>query len=247
MKGGELTWDGGGATLLAALLAAAVVVVGYFVQQGIARATARGQLYADALRAVNDYLEAQYLVKRHDGSSTVRWDIIRHLSDVQSRLMYYQSALVQLAPTAVAEAYAAYVAAARTEAGEQMKIGWAAPPIKRDEQVSRVEPVPHPDTDRARNRLVDLMSPRAMLAGRGVVGLAIGSVLVPAISILIVPMVLDGWSEGLALAAQALSFLVFLALGVYLWPMKRARLPAAILVSLAAAMLAGTSLLLYAF
>lgn len=240
---GELTWDGGGATLLAALLAAVIVVAGYFVQQGIARATARGQLYADALRAVNDYLEAQYLVKRHDGTSTVRWDIIRHLSDVQSRLMYYQSALVQLAPTAVAEAYAAYISAARTEAGEQMKIGWAAPPIKRDEDVSNVAPVPHPDTDRARDRLLDLMSPRAMLTGRGVVGLVIGSGLLPAISLLIVPMLFDGWSEGLALAAQTLTLLVFLALGVYLWPMKRTRLPAAVLVVLAAATLAGTSLL----
>ncbi len=89
---GQFGWDGI-ATIIAAVLAAAVAVCGYAIQQRMARRERRAAIYSEALRAVEDYLEAPYLVRRRDGSAANRQAITTHISDVQSRLAYHRALL----------------------------------------------------------------------------------------------------------------------------------------------------------
>jgi len=117
------------------LLAAVVAVLGYRHQQLAARKLARSTMYAEALRAVLDYLEGPYRVRRHDGTPETRRFITDSLSEVQSRIAFHSSWLDIDAPTAVAEAYRALVTAARNEADAQMTAAWALPALVRDDQV----------------------------------------------------------------------------------------------------------------
>lgn len=117
------------------LLAAAVAVLGYRHQQLTARKLARSTMYAEALRAVLDYLEGPYRVRRHDGTPEARRSIIDALSEVQSRIAFHSSWLDIDAPSLVAGAYRDLLTAARNEAGPQMTQAWALPPLTRDDQV----------------------------------------------------------------------------------------------------------------
>lgn len=143
MSGGDglfdnFTWDHGAALLaaaLAAFIAAGVAVTGYVMQQRASRRDQRAVLYAEALRAVEDYREAPYRVRRRDGSHDARRAITDHISDVQSRISFHSGWLRLNAPAPVAEAYDTYVAAARAEAGAQMTDAWAQPATVRDEDV----------------------------------------------------------------------------------------------------------------
>ncbi len=141
----------------AAIVAALVAVGGYFVQQGIARRERRHTVYAEALRAVEDYLEAPYLVARHDGSSASRHALVQHISEVQSRLNYYCGLLRLHAPRRVHEAYDAYVTIAREEAGAQMTAAWRSKPIKRDRDVPRGSEFPRNGSSAARNQVINVM------------------------------------------------------------------------------------------
>ncbi len=119
----------------AALVAAVVAVAGYFIQQRRTRSERRDAVYAEALRAVEDYLEAPYLIRRHDGTDGTRQELVRRLSNVQSRIAYYCALLRLHASRRVSEAYDAYVAAARHEAGVQMTEAWKTRPTRRDRDV----------------------------------------------------------------------------------------------------------------
>jgi hypothetical protein len=175
---GTMTWDGI-ATLIAAGIAALVVVVGYFVQQAIARAAKRSDLYARAMQAIEDYVEGPYVVRRRDGSAAARLSTTRQLSEVQSRLRYFESALTQDAPTSLSRAYAELVATARLEAGSQMSEAWRSRPTRRDRDVPLVKPMPQPRTDLAKRKVAALMAPGAHLLGRAAVGLVVGLGVVP--------------------------------------------------------------------
>jgi hypothetical protein len=92
-------------------------VLGYSFQQQLARRERCAGIYSEALRAVEDYLEAPYLIRRRDGSALTRTALTKHVSDIQSRIAYY-SALLQIhAPEKVSLAYNNLVQAARSEAG----------------------------------------------------------------------------------------------------------------------------------
>lgn len=117
------------------LLAAAVAVLGYRRQQLAARKLTRSTMYAEALRAVLDYLEGPYRVRRHDETPATRRSITDSLSEVQSRIAFHSSWLDIGAPTAVAGAYRNLVTAARNEAGPQMTQAWALPTLARDDRV----------------------------------------------------------------------------------------------------------------
>lgn len=131
---GTLSWDGF-ATTAAAVFAAVVVVGGYFLQQHWARSTKRMEVYSEALRAVEDYLESVYLIYRKDGSPETQQRLIAHLSEIQSRIAYYKSLLRLHAPSAVASAYDELVAAVRAEAGAQITAAWKARPISSRKKV----------------------------------------------------------------------------------------------------------------
>ena len=130
-----ISWDGI-ATIIAAALATAVAVIGYSIQQRIARKQRRAEIYSEALRAVEDYLEAPYLVRRRDGSASARQVITTHVSDIQSRLSYYGALLDIHANSEISTAYKALVSATRSEAGKAMREAWEARPTRRDRGVS---------------------------------------------------------------------------------------------------------------
>ena len=124
-----LTWDGL-AAIIAAVIAALVVVAGYFLQQYFARRERRALIYSEALRAVADYLEAPYLIRRKDGSPETQQRLVSHVSEVQSRISFYTSLLRLHAPVKVNEAYDALVGVAREEAGGNMTAAWHEKPVR---------------------------------------------------------------------------------------------------------------------
>lgn len=160
LAGGSFTWSEG-ATLLAAvaaaLIAALVAVVGYSWQQRAARRDQRATMYAEALRAVEDYLEAPYRIRRRDGSVEARLAITDHISDVQSRISFHTGWLGIHAPQDVGTAYAAFVLAAQQDAGPQMTAAWQAPPTTRDEDVPLGQRYDRAGADRARDRALAAM------------------------------------------------------------------------------------------
>lgn len=130
----SITWDGT-ATLIAGVLAAGIAILGYSFQQKLARRERLASIYSEALRAVEDYLEAPYLLRRRDGSHSTRTALTKHVSEIQSRIAYY-SALIQIhGPKRVSAAYGKLVKAARSEAGPQMSAAWKEKPTKRDRDV----------------------------------------------------------------------------------------------------------------
>lgn len=123
------------ATIIAAAIAAAALVVGYFVQQGRARRERRAQAYGEAIRAVEDYLEAPFLVLRRDGTRATQRHITDHISEIQSRIAFHKSELAIYAGQDIADAYALFERAARKEAGTAMTKAWNAKPIRNGRQV----------------------------------------------------------------------------------------------------------------
>ena len=156
---GPVTGDGI-ITLLAAVLAAVVVMIGYSIQKKQAREAEQATVYGEAIRAVHDYLEAPYRVRRRDGGSVARMAITDHVSDVQSRLAYYDTLLRVHAPTDVATAYKTLVATAKKEAGPQMTAAWKARPTRNDREVPMGAKFDQPLSTAALETVIDLMGQR---------------------------------------------------------------------------------------
>lgn len=146
------------AAALGALIAAIVIVGGYRAQKDQARREHRVQVYAEALRAVEDYLEAPYLVRRRDGSHQRRQDLVGHVSEVQSRIELHRGWLRLHATPETCDAYEEFVRAARAEAGSHMTTAWKSRPVRRDRDVPLTAPLPRPRSDAARRRLLEAMS-----------------------------------------------------------------------------------------
>lgn len=140
----------------AAAIAAVVAVAGYNRQQKLARAERLATTFSEALRAVEDYVEAPYRIRRRDGSHQARMAITNHISEVQSRLKYYGALIALHADADVIDAYEQYVAAARTTAGGQMTAAWKEAPTRRDRQVPLGNAYPQP-TSAARNGVLAAM------------------------------------------------------------------------------------------
>lgn len=154
-----VTWFGGDgvATIIAAVLGAAVVVAGYLWQQRAARHERRAGIYSEAIRAVEDYLEAPFLVLRREETKSALRELTTHISDIQSRIVYYRAMLQVYAPAKVATAYIQFVAAARTEAGSAMTAAWNTAPIRRGEDVPLGSRFSRSASDAALNHLISRM------------------------------------------------------------------------------------------
>lgn len=131
----SMSWDGI-ATIIAAVLAVVIALIGFSVQQRAARKERLAEIYSEALRAVEDYLEAPYLVRRRDGSAAARQVITTYVSGIQSRLSYYRTLLDIHAHPEVSDAYGTLVSAARSEAGTAMRKAWSERPTLLDRGVS---------------------------------------------------------------------------------------------------------------
>jgi len=154
-----ISWDGI-ATIIAALLATVVAVAGYSIQQRIARKQRRAEVYSEALRTVEDYLEAPYLVRRRDGSAAARQSITTHISDIQSRLSYYCALLEIHAHTEISAAYRALVSAARAESGKAMSEAWGERPTRRDRGVPISSRLDRSRSDDARRLFISAVKER---------------------------------------------------------------------------------------
>jgi hypothetical protein len=154
------TWSDG-ATIIAAvaagLIAAGVAVLGYSHQQRSARRDQRATGYAEALRAVEDYLEAPYRIRRRDGSSAARMGVATHVSDIQSRISFYTGWLSIHAPHGVQQTYVAFVIAAKKDAGPQMTHAWRSAPTRKDQDVPLGAALPQPRASLARDAVLAAM------------------------------------------------------------------------------------------
>lgn len=145
------------ATIIAAGVAAAVVVVGYIVAQAQARHESRAKAFAEALTAVEDYMECPYRIRRRPNSDpATRQGITSAISDIQSRIAFHE-AWLQVETRSVAGKYSDLVRAARTEAGSQMQKAWEAPLLDTDAATNRGVRFDRYETDGARAEVVSAM------------------------------------------------------------------------------------------
>ncbi len=128
-----------GATILAALLAAGIAVGGYVWQQHHARADKRAVMYSEALRAVEDYAEAPFLVRRRQGKEA-RATVSTQISEIQSRLALSAALLTISANDHIAKAYDDLVTVTKQTAGPAMSEAWRSRRLRRDADV----PCPSP-------------------------------------------------------------------------------------------------------
>jgi hypothetical protein len=148
----------GWATILTGIVAVVVFLLGYLLQRRQSRRDERAKMFAEALQAVEDYLEAPYLVRRRDGSAAARMDLVRQVSSIQSRIEFHRAWLAIHTKPVVYEAYDALVVAAKKEAGAQMTIEWRSRPTSRDRDVPINQPYARRDADQARERVLRVMS-----------------------------------------------------------------------------------------
>ena len=146
------------AAVLGALIAAKVAVAAYKGQQKEARRQERARLYAEALRAVDDYLEAPYRIMRRDGSAQARLLLTESISEIKSRISFYTGWLLINAPPEVYDAYCKYNGVAQKEAGQQMTAAWHRRPTKRDRDVPLGTALPRKDADAARKVVLEAMA-----------------------------------------------------------------------------------------
>lgn len=138
------------ATVLAAVIAAAVAIGSYRAEHQRARHERFARAFAEAVQAVEDYLEAPYRIRRRPPRDPgTRFQLTGMVSDVQSRIAFHEAWLTTLSPT-VAEKYRDLVRAARQEAGPQMSEAWRARPTSADSQVPLGVRYEHPLSDAAK-------------------------------------------------------------------------------------------------
>lgn len=151
-----------------ALIAVIVSVIGLAVTIGVAvfnvvkqqqenRRQERAHAYAEAIRAVDDYLETPYRIWRRNGSGEHRWQLTESISEIQSRINFHQGWLRINASKAVYDAYVKFIKTAKTEAGAQMTTAWNGPVTKKDGQVPLGAGLPQPESEAAKELLVEAM------------------------------------------------------------------------------------------
>lgn len=151
-------WSGFAGTLLAAAIAAVVATVGYIVQRKATRRSEAADLYANAIGAVEAYLEGPYRIRRKT-KDAANWSAISSaLSDCKTAVSHYQALLQLHAPKAVADAYDEFVDAALREAGPKMTEAWSMPPLKRPRDVPLGAGYSRTESDAKRVELVEAMS-----------------------------------------------------------------------------------------
>jgi hypothetical protein len=161
--------DAGDIVALAAVIVAFIIGVTTMVvtvrtatrnitaQQNEKRRQERALAYAEAIRAVEDYLEAPYRIRRRDGSSAVRWQLTESISQIQSRINLHKDWLAINASKDVFDAYLTFVHAAKAEAGAQMTIAWNQPVTKKDRQVPLGVALHQPKSAEAREAVLKAM------------------------------------------------------------------------------------------
>lgn len=126
-------------------------------QQEEGRRQERAKAYAEAVRAVEDYLETPYRIRRRSGSGEHRWQLTESISEIQSRINFHKGWLRINASTEVYDAYVAFIKAAKEEAGVQMTDAWNGPVTKKDRQVPLGTALPQPKSAAAKEVVLTAM------------------------------------------------------------------------------------------
>ncbi|GAA2940657.1 hypothetical protein GCM10010458_26970 [Microbacterium luteolum] len=158
-----------GATIVAAVLAAGIAVGGYMWQQRQSRADKRAVMYSEALRAVEDYAEAPFLVRRRQGKDA-RATVSTQISEIQSRLALSAALLTISANTHIAEAYDNLVAMAKSTAGPAMTEAWNSRRLRHDSEVPCPAPYDRSAILEARKEYLAAIRQRDRVASRLVNG-----------------------------------------------------------------------------
>ncbi|KND26587.1 hypothetical protein [Streptomyces stelliscabiei] len=131
----------------------------YALNQRAVRKERRAKTFAEALTAVEEYLEMPYRIRRRPkSSSTVRQQLTDEVSGLLARMAFHQ-AWLQIEASAVAGPYATLVATAtaRAEAGAQMRLAWDQPPITTDSGMNLGVPYPRDRSNAARAECIEVM------------------------------------------------------------------------------------------
>ncbi len=104
------------------------VYITYTLNQRAVRRERRSKTFAEALTAVEEYLEMPYRIRRRPDLPEARRELTDEVSSILARMAFHQ-AWLQIEASSVAGPYATLVATARAEAGVQMSVAWLqAPP-----------------------------------------------------------------------------------------------------------------------
>ncbi|MFE7729155.1 hypothetical protein ACFU5D_25585 [Streptomyces anthocyanicus] len=153
---GEWTWAQT-AALIVPCIAIAGAVLTYVLNQRAARKERRAKTFAEALTAVEEYLEMPYRIRRRpESSAAVRQQLTDEVSGLLARMAFHQ-AWLQIEASSVAGPYAALVATARAEAGAQMSLAWQQPPITTDTGMNLGAAYPRDRSNEARATCLEVM------------------------------------------------------------------------------------------
>lgn len=129
----------------------------YALNQRAVRKERRARTFAEALTAVEEYLEMPYRIRRRpESSSAVRQQLTDEVSGLLARMTFHQ-AWLQIEASVVAGPYSALVAAARAEAGAQMSRAWQQPPIAFDSGMNLGAAYPRDRSNEARAACIEVM------------------------------------------------------------------------------------------
>lgn len=114
-------------------------------------------LFSEALRAVADYQELPYLVRRRSDDSPMKpSELTWHASGVQSRLDYYVARL-QLEADTLGDSYASLVGATRREAGAHTSEAWGQDRLESDAHMPLGAGYARESADEERRRCLAVM------------------------------------------------------------------------------------------
>jgi hypothetical protein len=148
----------------AAVLVGATAVVGalisvaltYGLTQRAARRERQVNFFAEALSAIEDYVELPYRIRRRPRTPGARHELTEQISQIQSRIAFHQ-AWLSLETPGVARSYENLVRAAKAQAGGQMARAWQEPTIRKDAQVNLGVAYPRNEINAARSQCIAAM------------------------------------------------------------------------------------------
>jgi hypothetical protein len=157
---GDFDWSAA-ATIIAGFIAGVItgvgVLLGLLANSASARRQRRIEIYGEGIHAVSDYLEGPYRVARCHNSPEQRFALASDLSEVQGRIDAHVLLIRLHSSTRIADAFDAYVAASRREAGEQMQERWRGRSAKRHIDMDMNVRFDRTQSEAAKLMLVDAM------------------------------------------------------------------------------------------
>jgi hypothetical protein len=143
--------------LLVPIVAGCFLLAGYLLNQTWARNERRAKAFAEALAAVEDYLEMPYRVRRRPASEPeTRAMLTNQMSDIKARIAFHQAWLQVEAPQ-VAAAFDDLVRAAQEEGGAQMQQAWQEPLRDTDAAMNLGVAYNRSKSDSARSKTLERM------------------------------------------------------------------------------------------